>query len=384
MNARKGITSMNLSTIKSFLGLVVVFTFTTAAAASACLFEALSYALVRPFSLSTHRHITLRFTRAFFLISTFLLEIWSNITFKMYGDRVPKDKSFFVILNHSSSLDFLIGLAYLAKLGFPYPGNAKSAVKAALGNVPLFGTTLFFAEFIFLSRAWAADRVNFVNSLLSLRNYEQVGSPLCFVLFPEGTRLTPDRLRRSNEHTKAIGEPPMNYVLYPRFKGFTTVIETMQDRFDGILDATLMFEGSQPSLKDSLSGKCDTVVHVHTTYFPMKDLPKGDEQLQKWIRDRWYEKEERISSFNRNISSLGKQDSFFFPNEKPSLIPLYGLVVSFSCLSIACIHLFSKIPNGILILSLLSVTSVVVVGVLTMISNRPSGQGSHRRTNLSR
>lgn len=365
-----------MANVKSILHLIASFTFITSAATTACFFQGLSYILVRPFSSTQHRRICVRFTYAFFLMSTFLLERWSSVMFKGYGDPIPPKKSTFIILNHSSSVDFLIGLAYLAKLGYPHPGNAKSAVKAALGTVPLFGTTLFFAEFLFLSRSWAADRETFVKKLLSLRDFEKTIGPFSFVLFPEGTRLTPERQKRCNAYTESIGEPPLNHLLYPRFKGFTTTLEALGDRLDGIVDATLIFDNDHPSLKRTISGNSNTLIHAHTKYYPIDTLPKGEEELQKWLKDRWYEKEERIVNFRRDPKTLGDScNDTLFPVEHPSLLPLIALVVFFFVLAVVSLYVASKFPRGIFTLTFCSLWVAVLVGMLTMINNRPSKEG---------
>lgn len=370
--------------MKSLLRMVLPFTFITAAATTTCIFQALSYLLIKPFSLPLHRTIVLHFSYAFFLLSTFALERWSNMKFKAYGDPIPPKKSTFIILNHSSSVDFLIGLAYLAKLGFPNPGNTKSAVKDALANVPLFGTILKFTEFLFLSRSWDADRDSFIGKLSDLRDFGSTVSPFSVVLFPEGTRLTPERHLQSKAYTDSINQPALTHVLYPRFRGFITVVDTLGDRLDGIIDGTFIFEREHPSLKHVIAGSCKTIVHVHTTFHPIESIPKGEEEMESWLRDRWYEKEQRIANYHKDPSSLGTPNNKqLFPVEHPSALPLFGLVAFFGVIASIVVNYVSKIPNGLIVLSVLSVGTVVLVGISTMLSNRSSPKKSKSKPKIT-
>lgn len=354
--------------------MVMGFTICFAAAATACLFELLSYVFVRPFSITAHRYIALQFSYAFFLVSTFLLQVWSSMTFKMYGDELPKNKSCLIILNHSSSADFLIGLAHLAKMKYPSPGNAKSVVKASLGKVPVFGTILRFAEFLFLTRSWTADRGSFLSSLFSLREYGSSVTPFWLVLFPEGTRLTADKIQHSRNYAVSQGDAPFTNVLYPRFKAFVAILSALRDRLDVVVDATYIFSGS-PTLENVLAGKAATVVHAHAVCHDMKSLPEGDVHLQQWLMDRWREKDGRIAAFHEDPASLGPSNNSLFPTETPSLKAFYALVIVYIIATVWTIYLCSNYQYGLVILFSLTAISLTLVATFVIVTNRPSHKG---------
>lgn len=361
----------------TLISLILSFSVCFAAATTACFFQSLSYIFVKPFSFNAHRRIALHCNYAFFLVSTFLLQVWSNTTFKTYGDALPKDKSCFIIVNHSSSADFLIGLAHLAMMQYPSPGNVKSAVKASLGNIPLFGTILHFAEFLFLTRSWSADRENFLTSLHNFRDYETTVSPFWFVLFPEGTRLTPDKLQHSKQYAMSKGTDPLSHVLYPRFKAFTATMSALREQFDVVVDATYIYD-SPISLKETLAGTANTVIHAHATCHDIKSLPEGEEQLEKWLLDRWYEKDSRISSFQENSESLGAADDSLFPVSKASVTPFYGLVLFFAASASIILYKCSQYRNGLVLLFVSSTALLLLVAAFVIVTNRPSRKGSSR------
>lgn len=362
--------------LKSLLSIALVFFPLVGAACVACFFEGLSYFLVKPISLIKHRQICTFFSHCFFLMSVVLLEVWAGISFKTYGDHLDPNKSYLTVINHRSDVDWLLGLAYVARFGFPYPGNAKSVVKASLGKVPIFGTMLGLAEFAFLTRSWATDKEKLLKALASLRTYSETGNPLWFVLYPEGTRFTKEKQEYSRAYAATKQLRPTTHVLFPRYKAFTAIVSTLREQFDGVVDATFMFEGEQPTMKAALSGTASTVVHAHVKYYPMKDLPEDDKQLEQWLLERWYEKDKRIAAFNEDFSTLGNPNEEFSGNKHPSPRPFYALVAVFAFSAAATIYAFSKVRNGLLYLFVASIGAVALTGLFTVLNIRPSRKGS--------
>ncbi|PXF46313.1 1-acyl-sn-glycerol-3-phosphate acyltransferase PLS1 [Gracilariopsis chorda] len=368
---------MKLRVFRSVLSTVFIFVSVLGAASVACVCEALSFLLVRPFSLTRHRRICLHFTHAFFLVAPFLLEKWSSITFRSYGHAISPKGSYLAVVNHHSDVDWLLGLAFVSHFRYPYPGNAKSVVKASLAKVPIFGHILQNAEFLFITRSWANDRDLFIRSLKSLRGYSKTVSPLWFVLYPEGTRLTPEKLLHSQEYAESCGLKAPENVLFPRFKAFVSIMSNLRDEFDGILDATFMFEGNLPSMKSTLAGSDSTIIHTHQHFYPMSEIPEGKAELEAWLLKRWYEKDTRLAEFKRDPTTLGPQhDSCFPAGETPSLIPFYSLVAVFFLSSAITTYIFSRIPNGLSLLAIAAVLTVGLAALFMLLNIKPSRKGS--------
>lgn len=337
-----------------------------------CFLEAVSYLVIRPLSLTKHRKVCLFFTRAFLLSAPFILEHWAKIKFKGYGDRIDPTKSHFAVINHRSNIDWLLGLAYISRLGAPYPGNAKSVVKASLAKVPIFGYILRFAEFLFLTRSWATDKDQFLKGLERLKGYSKSVSPMWMVLYPEGTRFSKQRHDDSTAFALSKGLSPTQNVLLPRFKGFTSTVSVLRGEFDGIVDATFMFEGDEPDVKSSLAGTCSSVVHCHMKYFLIEEIPESEEELTKWLLDRWYEKDRLITAFKKDIGSLGPAIE---TSDKPSVSLFYVLVVLFQIAAATTIYGFSKIPNGLFFLFGVSLGAVGLTGLFVAMNIKPSRRG---------
>lgn len=367
---------MGFAKLKAYLSIVLVFLPLVGAASVACFFEALSYFFIRPISLNKHRKTCTFFSRCFFLLSVFLLEEWANISFKSYGDRIDPGRSHLTVINHRSNVDWLLGLAYVARFGYPYPGNAKSVVKASLGKVPIFGNILRFAEFAFLTRSWATDKDKFFKALASMGTYSDTGDPLWFVLYPEGTRFTKEKQQYSEAYAATKQLTPTTHVLFPRYKAFTAIVSALREKFDGVIDATFMFEGEEPAITQTLAGNASTVVHVHVKYYPMKDLPEREEDLEKWLLERWYEKDKRIADFKKDISSLGQPNEESLAPRFALARPFHALVAVYACAAAAVIFLFSKVPNGLYFLFTASSGAVALTALFTAMNIKPSRKGS--------
>lgn len=364
---------MSPSRAQTSARLLTMFVLLAGAAFVTCLFQAFSYALMRPFSLRSHRRFCAFFSRSFLLCATFLLERWSNVRFVIYGKRIDPSLSPLCLSNHCSDVDWLIGLALLSRLGAPFPGNVKAIVKASLGRVPLFGWILRFAEFLFLTRNWAADRERFFRSLNSLCAYSRDCGSVCLVLFPEGTRLSAASLVYSQTFAREKGYPIFNQVLTPRFKAFTAVVPTLRDTLDGILDLTLMFEGSTPNMSTVLTGNATTICHIHTSYHPMGQVPEGEEKLEEWLLTRWREKDARMAAFKINPASLGPPVAM--PG-RPSCTPVYMLFVASLIAGATTLYLCSRYKHGIRSLFLFLAFSVVMTALFVATNLRPSSKGS--------
>lgn len=88
------------------LRLLTVFLVLAGAGTVASFFSALSFALVRPFSLANHRRIVTRFSYAFLQCGAFLLEHWARIRIRTYGAKPDPNLSGLCLVNHCSNVDW--------------------------------------------------------------------------------------------------------------------------------------------------------------------------------------------------------------------------------------------------------------------------------------
>lgn len=152
------------------------------------------------------------------------------------------------------------------------------------------------AEFVFLAQNWSVDKERFRANLKSLSLYEeQTGSPLCIVLFPEGTLNEPHHILKSKQYAGDNGLPVFDNVLLPRFRGFREMLPILRTKIDYVVDSTCVFSADKPDIFKVLAGEATETALFKTKVYDIKnknDIPEEDHEVDEWLLDRWREKEE--------------------------------------------------------------------------------------------
>ncbi|KAG1367020.1 putative 1-acyl-sn-glycerol-3-phosphate acyltransferase PLS1 [Cocos nucifera] len=155
--------------------------------------------------------------------------------------------------------------------------------------LPVIGWSMWFAEYLFLERSWAKDE----NTLkLGLQRFRDFPRPFWLALFVEGTRFTPAKLLAAQEYAALQGLPTPRNVLIPRTKGFVSAVNIMHSFVPAIYDVTVAIPKDQPSptMLRILKGQ-SSVVHVHMKRHSMNDLPRTDDGVAQWCREKFVAKD---------------------------------------------------------------------------------------------
>eukprot|EP00172_Hildenbrandia_rubra_P001035 Plantae.Rhodophyta-Hildenbrandia_rubra.ctg16203.p1 GENE.Plantae.Rhodophyta-Hildenbrandia_rubra.ctg16203~~Plantae.Rhodophyta-Hildenbrandia_rubra.ctg16203.p1 ORF type:complete len:370 (-),score=35.71 Plantae.Rhodophyta-Hildenbrandia_rubra.ctg16203:1831-2940(-) len=358
-------------TLRNALSISILFFLLASAGTLTFVLQGLAHLLIRPFSLSLSRRIIRALSQIFLTCPSLLLEHWASVRIVTHGTKVPSETSALCLMQHACDTDALLGLAWLARFGFPYPGNAKCVVKRSLGDIPIFGWILRQTEFIFISRNWQADKDGYMSALESMREYPK---PFWIVLYPEGSRFTEEKKKRCQEYCLAKGYPLVSNVLFPRFKAFTALMPKLRGTFDGIIDATIVFDGEPPTVSTMLSGTADCTLHAHIRFFPMKDIPVEEKALENWLISRWVEKDEILSKYKTNKDALGEPLAEM--STRPSLVKLYMLLMLSGFMDLAILMLALTSRTAFKALVILSTSSLVFMGIVIANVLRPSAKGS--------
>lgn len=187
-----------------------------------------------------------------------------------------------------------------------------------------------FYNFIFLARSWASDRLYLANRLAWLgKRAQEQDIPLTFILYPEGTLVSPDTRPISKKYADKLGIPDMAHTLMPRSTGLHHSLRALAPRISNlkVIDVTVAYPGI-PEFKYGQSyytlrsiffdGIPPPAVHMHIRVFDVsRDVPIGDisasnpnvlpqnrsqavetevpekerEAFDLWLRDLWREKD---------------------------------------------------------------------------------------------
>mmetsp|Transcript_18208 Transcript_18208/g.44714 ORF Transcript_18208/g.44714 Transcript_18208/m.44714 type:complete len:353 (+) Transcript_18208:128-1186(+) len=231
------------------------------------------------------------------------------------GAKMPG--SALVMSNHVSFSDSIIIHAIARRVG--ELGHVRVFAKKTLAYQPVFGWFGVFLRYIFLSRSWEKDKVKIRSQLKVLAQRASMYSTGNFwlMIFPEGTRLRPKKLKEAQEFSKSRNLAVLNNLLMPRVKGFNSALDGTRECFDGVIDFTIGYSHwtksghARPSIGDIMFGGMKKwPIQVHMQYYPIKEVPEGEEAVQKWLRDVWVEKDKLLDEFKKTNKFPGELRTF--------------------------------------------------------------------------
>ncbi len=207
------------------------------------------------------------------------------------GETLPLDDNALIVSNHQQMPD-IVALMALAKSKGRL-GDLKFFVKHALKWIPGLGWGMQFLNCPFLRRDWTRDRATIHRTFDTLVR-ERI--PMWLVSFAEGTRATPDKIRKSAEWAMERGIEATRHVQIPRTKGFVATIDGLEDHLHAVYDVTIGYVEGVPTLWQLINGSVRRI-HVHVRRFPASELPRLERELQEWLLALYREKDDLLEHF---------------------------------------------------------------------------------------
>jgi 1-acyl-sn-glycerol-3-phosphate acyltransferase len=195
---------------------------------------------------------------------------------------------YLVSSNHQSWVDILV----LQKVFHRRVPFLKFFLKRQLLYVPVMGLAWWALDFPFMRRRSGSRSKDLATARKACEKFRQI--PTSVMNFLEGTRFSPAK--------KAAQQSPYRHLLKPKVGGLATALSAMGERFDALLDVTIVYPEGVPSFWDLLSGKVkQVVVRVRELEIP-RDLLGGDYEgdpafrarMQAWLHGIWEEKDRKI------------------------------------------------------------------------------------------
>ena len=235
---------------------------------------------------------------------------WMGLTQRTQWDVQGIDgldyRSWYLVnCNHQSWVDILV-LQHLFNRRIPL---LKFFLKQQLIWVPIMGLAWWALEFPFMRR----HSEEFLKKHPEMRGKDQATTrkacekfaliPTSVMNFLEGTRFT--RAKHARQQS------PYKHLLKPKAGGIALALNAMGDKFQAILDVTIVYPDGTPTFTQFLSGKLRRViVRVRTLPVP-QDLAQGDyagdaavrEAYQKWVHQLWLEKDAQIEALKTSANA---------------------------------------------------------------------------------
>ena len=227
------------------------------------------------------------------------MALTQDTTWDVQGIEGLNPNSWYLVnSNHQSWVDILV-LQHLLNRRIPL---LKFFIKQQLIWVPVMGLAWWALEFPFMRR----HSEEYLKEHPEMRSKDQETTrkacekyaliPTSVMNFLEGTRFTQAKQARQ--------QSPYKHLLKPKAGGMALALDAMGDKFQAILDVTIVYPDGPVAFSDFLKGKLKRViVRVRTLPVP-QHLLKGDyaqdpafrEAFSQWVQQLWREKDAQISA----------------------------------------------------------------------------------------
>lgn len=205
---------------------------------------------------------------------------------------------YMVASNHQSWVDILV-LQHLLNRRIPL---LKFFLKQELIWVPVMGLAWWALEFPFMQR----HSEEYLKKHPEMRGKDQETTrkacakyaliPTSVMNFLEGTRFTQAKHDRQ--------QSPYQHLLKPKAGGMALALNAMGDKFQALLDVTIVYPDGTPTFTQFLQGRMRrVVVRMRSVPIP-KEFVNGDysqdplfrEQFSQWVQQLWREKDAQITT----------------------------------------------------------------------------------------
>jgi len=213
---------------------------------------------------------------------------------------------YLVVSNHQSWVDIFV-LQHLLNRRIPF---MKFFLKHELIWVPVMGIAWWALDFPFLRRHSAEylkkhpeqKRKDFETTRIYCEKYATM--PTSVMNFLEGTRFIQSKHDRQDS--------PYQYLLRPKAGGIALALSVLGDKFNSLLNVTIVYPDGIPTFWEFLCGKLKRVtVRVSNIEIPHHILHgeyEGDEKFraafQLWVQQLWQEKDLQIELLRKEAGAL--------------------------------------------------------------------------------
>lgn len=278
------------------------------------------YCTVFPFFPHAYTHIVCFVQGSWLTSLVFYMETVLGLQIRLTGDPQVHEPA--LVLSNHLTHDWIA--IYCQGIRSRSLGVIRTVIKKSLLLFPGFGLGMWVCQWPFVTRNYKRDKT----VLAKLFNrYKAAGVPVQLWIFPEGTRMSKQKLKESQEHQQAKGYPVWNNVLLPRHRGFILALDALQGVIGHVNEMTIWFEGYKstiPGIVELCSeprGK-KHVLHLHQKRVPIAEVPLDEEGRQKWLQESFARKESLLEYRKKNGHFPGKplKDPITVANTLPHIL----------------------------------------------------------------
>ncbi|CAK5015435.1 unnamed protein product [Meloidogyne enterolobii] len=297
------------------------------------------------------------------VLPTSLVEWLFGVRIQVLGDGIDPKRPSLIIMNHRTCLDWLFFWCALWRIDPSLITTEKIVLKGEVKYLPGAGWAMAYNAFLLLDRNFLTDKARIETFV---EYYARMDRKYHLLLFPEGTDKCLRATERSNSFAKKNDLVQYEYLLHPRTLGFVFLLQKMRKEkcVDYIYDVTVGY-GDQIVQSETdlvLRGMCPKDVHYLIQQIPDSSLPKDDEELEKWLKDKWAKKEKILHNFYKE-KGFRRQNGWSSQFKNFQLTPKLKLLqIAVVCIWLAAtyfwLYLFVSLNHQIWY-SLLALVSII-------------------------
>ncbi len=233
-------------------------------------------------------------------VNSRLIDAFTRTRFVVEGvETLRYGGHYLVLANHQSWVDIPV----LQKVFNRRIPLLRFFLKSQLIWVPLLGLAWWALDFPFMKRYSKDQRArrpelagrDLAVTRRACEKFRRI--PVSVMNFVEGTRFT------QAKHAKQGA--PFRHLLKPRAGGVAFVVGAMGDAIESVLDVTVSYDGTRPTLADLFADRIAQVqVHVRERAIPegfaggdYENDPAFRERFQAWVNGLWLEKDALLESW---------------------------------------------------------------------------------------
>lgn len=262
------------------------------------------------------------------------VRVWGDAAAKAHESTMAAGESALWFANHRTRIDWM--LLWSVLLRTRTLDKVRIVLKAPLRAVPIFGWAMQHFVFLFLHRKWADDKVSLATLLPFLTATEPQTS---YLIFPEGTDLSPENVAKSAAFAAKTDRAPRTYSLYPRTTGWTFMFPLLRAHLDAVYDVTMFYvdyaANERPSEAALLSGRMPRMLHVYIERIAIADMPNSsssdadsERELEAWMETRFTRKEALLTAFYEQNGALPAGAAPLFEHEQATSAS-FALIIAF-------------------------------------------------------
>lgn len=229
-----------------------------------------------------------------------------GFTLRVTGDVFRSDETAIIVCNHRSWIDTVALFSLARQVG--RNGDVKFLAKKSLLLFPVFGLIGAVTDsVVFIERS--AQRATEAMSKVyrRLTDARRADLPFWLIIYPEGTRRTPEKLAAARDFAKKRDLRALDHLLQPRTKGFVSATQALRGTAGAVYDVTVAYgdnaeEEVRPSFLEMYftTAVRQRVVHVHQRRIPLDCVPAEEEEAKLWVYKLFEQKDALIDGYYKN------------------------------------------------------------------------------------